>query len=517
MAFVVVLAVACALRFVHLGRFSLWLDEAATWWNATRPGLLATVFAEPNHPPVWWLVTRASIALFGDGEAALRAPAAACGVLAVGLGALLARRLFAGPAAAGADGFGGRPPLPGNERAATLAFMALAATSGFLVEYAQEARMYSCLLAESLGLSLLLFDWLDHRRTTSLIAYGALAIVALLTHYFALLPMAGHAAFVLLRAWRRREDTGRTLRFLAVQCVCGLVLALWLFHTLAVPHGVAAGGRFTALPRLAYSLWRMAAGPALAAIDRPRIDAGLAAFVRDEWATIALSALAFGVPFVIGLTRLRRHPEARAFLACGIVVPIVGLLAVQSRLPLMHEKYLIFVAPLLLLVATLGAFAAPARGRALLLAGLALLHLAGVVAYHAPDVPLVEAALVHGHPDGHEDWREVRARIAQRKGVTVYLSEAYLDRPWSYYDRGRTPTVPLPYVESDSLGRAHIESTIGNAPGFFVFAHDRDADRAADLLVLARASGTSADSLAAKMELFPRGWGIRLLAWPPLD
>ena len=71
-----VLVGATLLRLYGLSDYSLWLDEGATWTWATKPTLAEAATADPNHPPVWWLVTRAGLAFFPDDEWGLRLPAA---------------------------------------------------------------------------------------------------------------------------------------------------------------------------------------------------------------------------------------------------------------------------------------------------------------------------------------------------------------------------------------------------------------------------------------------------------
>ena len=67
-----VLLAAVTLRWIGLEAQSLWLDEGITWSWATAPTWRDTVLAEANHPPVWWIVTRLSVALLGASEEALR-------------------------------------------------------------------------------------------------------------------------------------------------------------------------------------------------------------------------------------------------------------------------------------------------------------------------------------------------------------------------------------------------------------------------------------------------------------
>ena len=152
---------AFVLRMLHLSDLSLWLDEGVTWWNATRESWTATALAEHNHPPVWWLVTRLSLAVFQPAEFGLRMPAVLAGMLSIVLAGLLARRL-ADPARVPSRG-----GFVGLERGAVVWVVLFASTGAFWIALSQEARMYAGLLAESLGLSLLYLRWLDRDRRST--------------------------------------------------------------------------------------------------------------------------------------------------------------------------------------------------------------------------------------------------------------------------------------------------------------------------------------------------------------
>ncbi len=89
----VALVGATWVRLANLGELSFWTDEGVTWWNATHGSWRAAALAEPNHPPVWWLVTRGWLLAFPGREAALRMPAALLGVLSVALSFRFAQRL----------------------------------------------------------------------------------------------------------------------------------------------------------------------------------------------------------------------------------------------------------------------------------------------------------------------------------------------------------------------------------------------------------------------------------------
>jgi hypothetical protein len=510
-----VLVVALALRVVHLGRFSLWLDESATWWNASYPTWRETFFAEVNHGPVWWIVTRAWIRLFGDGEAALRMPAALLGVLSVWLTHLLAFRLLGSPARTGALP---RDPAFRDFESLALLTAGLAALNGFWIEYSQEARMYTSLLAESLGLSLLMWRWVERQQVTDLVAYFALAVLALYTHYFAVWPILGHACFAFVSGVRERRAGG-------VRIVAGATLAQvvslaaflpWLLRTISASPEGSSGGRFPALERLLYSLWRMGVGPSLATVDRPRVEAGFGTFLREDWLVIASTAIAWAGAIALGFVRLRRAPRAWDFVATGLLVPVAGMLFIYSRLPLMNEKFIIFLAPLLLILAVVGT-GARLRGRGgLLLAGLVSFHLVAVVAYHAPAAPGIAQWIVRGHPTGKEQWREAHAWVAARHepGDAILLYPFYVNRSWTYYDRGRRPAREIRVVPAAAQElRSAAPELSPSRGGTLVLSHETDEERARLLLLLARVTAVSPTVLDKRITRFPRQWGVRVLRW----
>ncbi|HYM80046.1 MAG TPA: glycosyltransferase family 39 protein [Candidatus Limnocylindria bacterium] len=437
---VLVFALAALLRFINLDRHSLWLDEAATWWNATRGSWLASAFAEANHAPGWWLVTRVFVRAFGDNEFIIRLPAVVAGIACVPLVWLLARRLLDPERVPDAAGF------RGVDAGAAGSIALLASIHPLWIEYSQEARMYAALLAGSLGLSLLYLDWLRTRRTRSLVLYALVGAITLYFHHLAALTMIAHACFALWEGLRRRRLVSFVFP-LAIAQACALALFLpWLLRTLQSGVSAATLGGFGRVERLGFALWRLAFGPSLATLDRPRIDAGPIVLLREEAGIVIAggAVVALSIPFA--LRTLGRDSSARRFLLASVIAPIAALLLAFSWVPLLHEKFLIMVAPYVLLLLVLGARNAPGLLRHFLLTGVFGLGVLGTFAYFMPDSPIVSRLAVHGHPYGKEDWRGARSWIAERahRGDIVFLYPPYLKLPWDYYDRERTKTVPLP-------------------------------------------------------------------------
>lgn len=173
-----ILALAIALRFYHLTSAAIWGDEgsslllseyAATdlWFHA----------AHDVHPPLYFLLLRGWIEVFGDSIGSIRSMSAIPGAVVVGLGIWLTQQLS-------------------TRRAAVLAGLLLALLPT-AVRYSQEVRMYSLLGVWLLGATLALVYWMRQpERTRYLAAYVVLMSAGFYTHYFTALCVLVHWAYL---------------------------------------------------------------------------------------------------------------------------------------------------------------------------------------------------------------------------------------------------------------------------------------------------------------------------------
>jgi uncharacterized membrane protein len=113
------------LRFAGIGRLSIWFDEGYTAWLVSHsPGEILRLVRADTAPPLYYLLLRYWIDLFGTSAAALRSLSAVLSVLALIVAVDVARQLLPRP-----------PALAAAAWALALSF--------FAVWYAQEARAYS--------------------------------------------------------------------------------------------------------------------------------------------------------------------------------------------------------------------------------------------------------------------------------------------------------------------------------------------------------------------------------------
>ncbi|WP_172637153.1 hypothetical protein [Cyanobium gracile] len=209
--------ILCCLGFAGQGlttAYSYWSDEiwsvaasSADWGMLFRDWLLPD-----THPPLYQVLLKLWIGVFGGGETATRSLSFL--IAALGLGA----------AALGSSGRGS------GRRLATVAFLG---TSPSFLFYAQEARSYALSLALStlmLGTALLLRQRTGRHEAALRWGFRLACVLLSLTHYFSLL-------FVLVVLAVSAAD-GRVLRRRREAAVLGLLLLLPpLTHGLVSPVG----------------------------------------------------------------------------------------------------------------------------------------------------------------------------------------------------------------------------------------------------------------------------------------
>ncbi len=119
-----ILLLGTVLRLISINQ-SLWLDEATTALAAkmSLADIFTKFFPGDFHPPLYYLLMKGWGSLFGLSEISLRTPSVIFGILTIYLIYLIAKKIF-------------------DTKTARIASI-LAATSGLLIYYSQEARMYS--------------------------------------------------------------------------------------------------------------------------------------------------------------------------------------------------------------------------------------------------------------------------------------------------------------------------------------------------------------------------------------
>ena len=205
-----VLLVSLLVRCYDLGGESLWLDEMFSLkLSRLSAGGILDECARDVHPPLYFLMLKPWIALFGASESALRAPSVIFGVLSVFFLFLAGKRLF------------------GAETGLLAAL--LLGLSVFNVHYSQEGRDYGLMAFLTAASFHFLLLFLSRPRAAPLIAYGAAAALLPYTHFLGALVPFSQACFLVfrLRLNRNAGEKRPEIPLLAAIVTAALLFLPW--------------------------------------------------------------------------------------------------------------------------------------------------------------------------------------------------------------------------------------------------------------------------------------------------
>lgn len=168
-----------------LDRESLWTDEGWSLWAVHGTSPLTTLDRVGNdvHPPLYFVLLDGWIALVGESVYAVRMLSTLFALIALAATYALSKTLF--------DGWTGMIAL------------VLLSTSGFLIYYAREARMYTLLVALSVLATWAHVRWLRRPSRSSAVIYAALMAGLVYTHYNGAWLIASYGLHILVTHPRR--------------------------------------------------------------------------------------------------------------------------------------------------------------------------------------------------------------------------------------------------------------------------------------------------------------------------
>ncbi|HUR48093.1 MAG TPA: glycosyltransferase family 39 protein [Acidimicrobiales bacterium] len=196
-----VLVGGLVLRFVATS--PLWLDETLSVNIAKVPfGDMAGALRQDGAPPLYYVVLKGWMEIFGSSDFAVRAMSGVFAVAALPFLWLTGRRL------AGREG-------------AWLAVV-LMASSPFALRYATEARMYSLVVLLSAIGVVLLNGFLDKPTTPRMFGLMVVTGALVLTHYWALYLVAALLVVLALRAERAKPYESGSVKFPSSWAMVGI-------------------------------------------------------------------------------------------------------------------------------------------------------------------------------------------------------------------------------------------------------------------------------------------------------
>lgn len=348
---VLIVGLAFGLRLFHLGHQELRGDEAFDALFAAQPVpvILGQLQLEQPYPPLFHVGLHFWLGLVGQSEAMQRLPALISGVLLVPLVYQVAR-------------------LTLGEVTGLIA-AALVAVNPFYTWHSQDGRMYSLLAMLSVASLWLALRLLQGRASIRVaVAYWAVTVLALLTHYFAWSVLLSENAAAVLILWKHNPaEAGtrqRRSRWLIWQVAVCLALLPWLIFAsrLLTSHA---------------SSWIQA----IPVLEMLRRSATTYSMGQTLPPTAALAfALGMGVLFLLGCFFPSRpvgpgfRVSGRGLLLLFLGVPLLATLLLSLARPAFDEKYLIALAAIYLILVAHGLHFLAGKGKLVAVAaGVALL------------------------------------------------------------------------------------------------------------------------------------------------
>jgi mannosyltransferase len=390
-ALVVLAAIA---RLYALGRQSFWYDEAMSVVLADNSlgALLGGQAKDLGNPPLYPVLLRLWMTLFGASDGALRSLSAVLGaatvplVYSVGRQALGARTAFVGAA--------------------------LFAFSPFQLQMAQEARTYTLLVLLAAAAMAFLVRALAHPRQWAWwVAFGATTGLMCLSHYFSFFLALGLAGYLAFTYRRQPAVLGRAAGAFLVSLA---VFAFWLpsfFGQLGVQGNLARSAESWHLHLLAT--------PLVFGVGSTLVWKDSATIWRLALGLLAIATLAGCL--MRGLWQSCRRPgfgPLVTWMAAPILLPALISLAAS---PLYNTRYVILASvPFYLFIAAgLRALPRPAQ-------------VTGAVALAG--VALVSQGSYLSRPVKHQ-WREVAALIEPqlREGDVLLFDADYNETAYAHY------------------------------------------------------------------------------------
>lgn len=410
--------VAVVLRWIGLGRESLWFDEGMTWWLASLPPgeMLRVIRGDVAAPIYFWLLHAWQIP-FGDSASSMRAMSALAATISLVPFYLIARRVL-------------------QSRFALLVACALMAVSFMQVQYAKEARYYALLSLLATTALACVPSLVTRRSFGSAALFIACITIGLYTHNMMIFCLAGlNLAWL---CWPGERSLRQRIVDIAIVNVVVLLLYLPWVPTLFQQMKWMTGTFWAKRP----DAWALIVTLcSITGVDVYELPArawnrlGLRWTAEGlAWVTCVALLILMGLLVVTRDRSRRSHAIALMVYTFGPVILV--FVYSQFRQPIFMER--VFIAssatiPLLLGMAVDRGTRSLTAGRAVGSAWVATLGLLG----------LVSTTALISHPR-KEQWRDAYASVARlapsnERLIVFVANEGEL--PFAFYaahDRSRT-------------------------------------------------------------------------------
>lgn len=390
--FALIAIFALFVRLWHIQRESFWADEGWTMLLAKGPTLadVAQTMVEDQHPPLYFMLMRLWIDVFGDSLLMARL-----------LSAFWSLICLAAVYRLGADWFS--PP------AGLAAALILALTDNEIM-LAREARHYTQLAALAALSALFYLRYARRPSRSSGIAWLVSSIALLYTHYLGVLLIAVQAlhAALIVRPLRRLPDL--SFRFAAIGIAFLPQFAVFLAQSSV---------RYTRPIIFQSTLPNTPETFIMVRTDLIGTHFGLTG-------ALALLGLVY-VTYRFGVAHWRLRPLLpTALLALWVLLPIMVIVGINDRLPILTTRNFLLVTPALTILIGHGLLNLDRTARRIILAALIFVNLTTIDAYHIKP-----------------PWRDVASTwLTYREGNDALLMDIWVDDFALRYHIGQALKMP---------------------------------------------------------------------------
>lgn len=377
-----VILAAFAWRVHALAQQSLWRDEVDAIYFATRElSETLRMFLSPGqNGPLYFLALRPWFGWVGSSEFALRYPSAMAGTLGVVLVWQVGRKLLPLRPAPGVQPRGGhlldRSLTTAQDGAALLAALFFA-FNPYQLWYSQEGKMYTLITVLVLPA---IWWWLEGISRGGLrpwLAYWLAVTLGMYTHLLLILLFPLHLLWF-VSAWPAARSHWRGYGLALAGLTLPYLPMVWWQWRMLTSSAKLTGFSFTPLSEMARTLlYNHSRG-----FMPPENPAWLAPlfFLGGAGVVLGIGELAAQTPRVgLTLAPWRRF----VLLLSWLLLPVAGIYGLSLRQPIFTDRYVIWIAPALMLLLALGVVVvyrhAGTLGR--LLAGVLVVYVVGFWLY----------------------------------------------------------------------------------------------------------------------------------------
>jgi uncharacterized membrane protein len=392
----------------------IWVDEAISIHQAhmSLGGMLQNLRATDNHPPLYFLILWVTVRLIGSSELAVHVPSIVAGTLLIPAVYIAGRELF-------------------DRRTGAVAAL-LTTVAPLLVWYSQEARPYAFFMLFATLALWAQVKALRDGRIRYWVAYGALTIALLYTHYFSLIPIAIQQVAFAAAIWNRSRHGESVSATITRYWVTWIAIAVAVAPLVGYVHQQFANDLTTG-QGIASAPSAGAASTGVPQIGHPNVYALITNFAWAIWgyhadSTMLRIAALWPVLMLLALALLGRGRSPMSLLVLALaVVPALVLMGVGFKDRTLFEvRYFSGAVPMLMLVCARTVVTSSARRLPVALIAVALV---ATMAAGTADQQLAKS-----NPRDY-DFRAaleiVRSRA--RPGDTLLYAPIYLNDVTEYY------------------------------------------------------------------------------------